>query len=143
MAALLVAYILPVCALLAPCHPGAALRDLCNESLLRDTRCSGRFPEVERTTTTARTNSSTRTTLDSEAELLLDVPLVQDGRRLRRSSRLGHAIELDDRPAAEADLLQRCHAPLHVHAAAAELHPLVAGRVDVKGCVTALKEIGF
>src|SRR5213592_5095453 len=36
--ALLVAYILPVCALLAPCHPGAALRDLCNESLLRDTR---------------------------------------------------------------------------------------------------------
>src|SRR5881628_3132638 len=37
LAALLVAYILPVCALLAPCHPGAALRDLCNESLLRDT----------------------------------------------------------------------------------------------------------
>src|SRR5881628_674713 len=40
LAALLVAYILPVCALLAPCHPGAALRDLCNESLLRDTRSS-------------------------------------------------------------------------------------------------------
>jgi len=48
---LLVAYILPVCALLAPCHPGgapsaaaalgtpgAALRDLRNESLLQDTR---------------------------------------------------------------------------------------------------------
>jgi hypothetical protein len=34
---LLVAYILPVCALLAPCHPGAALRDLRNESLLQDT----------------------------------------------------------------------------------------------------------
>src|SRR5205814_10019326 len=32
------AYLLPVCALLAPCHPGAALRDLCNESLIRDTR---------------------------------------------------------------------------------------------------------
>src|SRR5438034_2128577 len=42
MAALLVAYILPVCALLAPCHPGAALRDLCNESLLRDTSIRGR-----------------------------------------------------------------------------------------------------
>jgi hypothetical protein len=30
---LLVAYIVPLCALLAPCQPGAALRDLCNESL--------------------------------------------------------------------------------------------------------------
>src|SRR5918996_1211089 len=37
LAALLVAYILPVCALLAPCHPGAALRDLCHDPQGQDT----------------------------------------------------------------------------------------------------------
>jgi hypothetical protein len=30
---LLVAHKFPICALLAPCHPGAALRDLCHELL--------------------------------------------------------------------------------------------------------------
>ncbi len=34
---MLVAYKFPICALLAPCQPGAALRDLCNESLFLDT----------------------------------------------------------------------------------------------------------
>src|SRR5437899_2496866 len=38
LAALLVAYILPVCALLAPCQPGAALRIIGNSWLGQDTR---------------------------------------------------------------------------------------------------------
>jgi len=46
LAALLVAYMLPVCALLAPCHPGAALRDLCNESLLRDTSAAPKVASI-------------------------------------------------------------------------------------------------
>src|SRR6266571_270700 len=37
LAALLVAYILPVCALLAPCQPGAALRIIVNSWLGQDT----------------------------------------------------------------------------------------------------------
>ena len=39
LAALLVAQICPISSLLAPCHPDAALRDLCHESLFRDTSC--------------------------------------------------------------------------------------------------------
>jgi hypothetical protein len=34
---LLVGYKFPICALLAPCHPGAALRDFGNELRIRDT----------------------------------------------------------------------------------------------------------
>jgi hypothetical protein len=35
---LLLAHICPICSVVAPCLPGAALRDLRNESPLRDTR---------------------------------------------------------------------------------------------------------
>ena len=35
---MLVAYICPICALLAPCPAGAALRDLCQESRFQGTR---------------------------------------------------------------------------------------------------------
>jgi hypothetical protein len=34
LAALLIAHICPICSLFAPCHPGAALRDLCKSSRL-------------------------------------------------------------------------------------------------------------
>jgi hypothetical protein len=42
LAALLVAQILPVFSLLAPCQPGAALRDLCNASRFQGTSLAGR-----------------------------------------------------------------------------------------------------
>ena len=40
LAALLIAHLCPISSLFAPCHAGAALRDLGNESLIRDTRIS-------------------------------------------------------------------------------------------------------
>src|SRR5262245_15048742 len=46
----------------------------------------------------------------------------------RRAAGVDDAIELDDRPAVEADVPERGDAALDVHASASQFDPLVAGR---------------
>src|SRR5437868_8497307 len=49
LAALLVAYIFPICSLLAPCQPGAALRQIVTVLRIRDTSAMARrLPSVGR-----------------------------------------------------------------------------------------------
>src|SRR5437773_4434866 len=81
LAALLVAYILPVCALLSPCHPGAALRDLCNDSLLRDTGDGERNVRSARFRRAIRSGSPTAGRQDDE---LTSAGLVDRRRRAPR-----------------------------------------------------------
>src|SRR4029077_14951595 len=54
LAALLLPHILPVCSVVAPCHPGAALRDLCNASHFQGTS----DPRIDRLTPVIATTSA-------------------------------------------------------------------------------------
>src|SRR5258708_28366457 len=66
--------------------------------------------------------------LERETGLGDDVRAIGDGAGLGRAIGVHHAIELDDGPAVEADVLEGGHAALDVHTAASELDPLIAWR---------------